>query len=321
MPNVQDLNERSTTLRYGQAVSVSDLQQVDRRPVTEVLGPTVSQGFNRRAVSMANIPAVPVSSNHLSGFLHQDQVTIPEDNAVYATVQKKINEDQDEAPYLTVVPGDNNKDFDREEQYTVNSSDDQKQQESQSSLRPRTCTSEFIYDYPDQRGTRTKTIPKNSDTVTMADSVDQSKSSATSSCETDGTNSGGYSYVTAPDKCLKSKDERIGKNLTEVDSSQIICGEKRHNHKTDSFEVNKSEGTSDEPDFHGYTNMYPQNTFNESDDKNNMCKENRLSETEEDSSCSDKCVTHSDKYVAHSDKWEAPSSSSCDTWTPPKKFF
>lgn len=34
--------------------------------------------------------------NQLPGFLHQDQVTIPEDNIVYATVQKKINEDQDE---------------------------------------------------------------------------------------------------------------------------------------------------------------------------------------------------------------------------------
>ncbi|XP_076087510.1 uncharacterized protein LOC143057937 isoform X2 [Mytilus galloprovincialis] len=255
MQNMQDL-----TLRYGQAVSISNLQNVDQRPVPEIHCQTVAHGFNRRAVSMANIPAVPVSSNNLPGFLHQDQATISEDNNVYATVQKKINEDQEEGPYLTVVSDDNNKDIDRETLFTVNSSDDQKQeesqsrlkpqtctseniyddpdetdeqeqQESQSSLRPLTCTSESIYDYPDQRGSRTKTICRNSDTVTMADSVDHSKSSATSSCETDGSNSEGYSYVTPPNKCLNSKDAHIGRNQTEVDSTQFMCEEKRHNYK------------------------------------------------------------------------------------------
>lgn len=34
--------------------------------------------------------------NNLPGFLHQDHATISEDNIVYATVQKKINEDQEE---------------------------------------------------------------------------------------------------------------------------------------------------------------------------------------------------------------------------------
>ncbi|XP_076087516.1 uncharacterized protein LOC143057937 isoform X7 [Mytilus galloprovincialis] len=297
------------------------------------------------------------TGNNLPGFLHQDQATISEDNNVYATVQKKINEDQEEGPYLTVVSDDNNKDIDRETLFTVNSSDDQKQeesqsrlkpqtctseniyddpdetdeqeqQESQSSLRPLTCTSESIYDYPDQRGSRTKTICRNSDTVTMADSVDHSKSSATSSCETDGSNSEGYSYVTPPNKCLNSKDAHIGRNQTEVDSTQFMCEEKRHNYKADSIEVNKSEDTSDEIDYQGYTNMYPPNTRNDSDDKNNMCTENHLSDTEEDSNCSDKCLAHSDKYVEHSDenfehsdKWEAPSFSSSDTWIPPKSFL
>ncbi|XP_071151026.1 DNA mismatch repair protein Msh3-like [Mytilus edulis] len=330
MQNMQDL-----TLRYGQAVSISNLQNVDQRPVPEIHCQTVAHGFNRRAVSMANIPAVPVSK----------------DNFVYATVQKKINEDQEED--LMIIT----KTLIERRFFTVNSSDDQKQeesksrlkpqtctseniyddpdetdeqeqQESQSSLRPLTCTSESIYDYPDQRGSRTKTTCRNSDTITMADSVDHSKSSATSSCETDGSNSEGYSYVTPPNKCLNSKDAHIGRNQTEVDSTQFMCEEKRHNYKADSIEVNKSEDTSDEIDSQGYTNMYPPNTRNDSDDKNNMCTENHLSDTEEDSNCSDKCLAHSDKYVEHSDenfehsdKWEAPSFSSSDTWIPPKSFL
>lgn len=54
---------------------------------------------------------------------------------------------------------------------------------------------------------------------------------ATSSCETDGSNSEGYSYVTPPNKCLNSKDAHIGRNQTEVDSTQFMCEEKRHDYK------------------------------------------------------------------------------------------